>query len=364
MHANFADWYRRITMSPSDDLLQKRWAGIETLLTHATQEIILSVLRTLTLTKVNASTELGSSFVGPFKEADAAFPLKENAEELRVLAAAFLHALIDKQPSTTLADRAALGLVAAAFAERDAHIPEMEHLTRARRYVHERARDIRDPKGAGAPAAPTIPPSLTALKPVCDANSLPALAEPLAKALDDLGKHLIATHNALRAETKTLRAKVDTQDEELKLLWWLQTAVSRDLGVPFSSIGSAAPFVLASEVARLVSQRPGPTFTPALLVQAVINAGQGESKLSISDVVGATSSAWRSEFVRQTNPKPIGALCPLTFAVASSLETDGPDDWHPLYRKTCEVSLTQPFPALQLAAQLYNERLFLETVER
>jgi hypothetical protein len=124
-------------------------------------------------------------------------------------------------------------------------------------------------------------------------------------------------------------------------------------------MGAGAPIVLASEVADLVSQRPGPSFATDLLVQALIDAGQGETKTSISDVINATTMDWRKRLVDATEPRATGALCPIAFAAACSLETEGTEDWHPLYRKHCEVSLSQGYSTLQLAAQLYNERIFL-----
>lgn len=361
MHEDFADWYRSVVMSPNAELLERRWLGITAILENVTRETVIAALRVLTLPKTDPSVVLGETFTAAFKEADAAFPLRDNAEELRVLAGAFIHALIEQSEPTTLTDLAAMGLVAAGFAGRDARLPNVDHLTRARQFVHERARDLRSTGSLGElPKRGLTQSAIDALKAQCDTNSATNLGPPLTTLFAAISAQLQAIQSDLWEELRVQNARLDTQDEELKLLWWLQTSVSRDLGVPFANVGAAAPVILASEVAALVSQVPGPSFATDLLVQALIDAGQGESKCSITEVLNATTNQWRRALMEVVDPKPLGALCPVTFAISCSLETDEPDAWHPIYRKHCEISLSQAFPTLQLAAQFYNERMFLE----
>jgi hypothetical protein len=361
MHANFADWYRRVSIVPNEDTLNKRWTAIEAIVKKPTRDLVLRALRVVAVPKTDPSAELGGA-IGVFKENDAAFPMRDNAEELRVLAGAIVHALIEQAPSTQVSDLAALGLVAAAFGARDSHIANPEHLSRAREYVHERGRDIRNASSDTTPPAKVqlTAAHLASVQQACQGNNATGMAEALPALLKELLAHILALQGSFAKESEVLHARLNTQDEELHLLWWLHTAISRDLSVPFAAIGAGAPIVLASEVAELVSQRPGPSFATDLLIQALIDTGHGEAKTSISDVLNATTLEWRKHLVAATEPKTVGPLCPIAFAAACSLETEGTEDWHPLYRKHCEVSLSQPYSSLQLAAQLYNERMFLE----
>lgn len=361
MHTNFSDWYRSVAMSPNADVLEKRWDGIEGVLETASSETVLGALRVLMLPKASPALLLGENFTGALKAADAAFPLRDNDEELRVLAGAFLHALLEKSEPDEQSELAALGLVATAFAGRDARLPNVDHLKRARQFVHERARDLRSAEPIEAlPKRGLSKAAIGDIKTQCETNTTTNLGPPLSDILDAISGQLQAIQDGLWKELSWQRTRIDTQDEELKLLWWLQTSISREIGVPFASIGASAPLILAAEVAALVSQLPGPSFATDLLVQALIDSGQSESKSSIAEMINATTSQWRDALVARVDPKPVGALCPIMFAVSCSLETDEPDAWHPIYRKHCEISLTQAFPAIQLATQFYNERMFLE----
>lgn len=366
MHANFADWYRRASIAPNADVLEKRWAAIDALIEEPSREVVVRALRVLTLPRSVPESELAGDFISAFKKTDAAFSTRDATEELRILAGAFVHAVIESSEDSDESDVAALGLVAGAFGERDSLMPNADHLVRARQYVYERGRNSRTastPPPIRHNPSPLDPEQLKAVQAACQQNNGSLMVEALPTLLKALNGQIAALGQSLFTQNALLHERLNTQDEELKLLWWLQTGVSRELGLPFSAVGPSASVVLASEISNLVVRVPGPTFATDLLVQALASAGDAETKHTISEAIGETSPEWRSKLIADFDNATIGALCPMHLAAASSLEVDPGADWHPYFQKRCEISLTEPYSSLQLAAQLYNEKCFLKGMQ-
>jgi hypothetical protein len=154
----------------------------------------------------------------------------------------------------------------------------------------------------------------------------------------------------------------DVREEELALLWWIQTHFSRDLEKPFSEIGYVAgSIVLPSELADLTRFIPGPEAVVGVLALALQLAGAPSSKetATIATAINSTPRAWRKTLCGRINVGSCESLTPVLLAILKSLETDGPNDWLPVYRKACDIPLDRPFPLVQLSLQLFRERMLL-----
>jgi hypothetical protein len=108
MHDLFADWYRQVDLDPSPELLKRRWNCVNSILDGLSMKV--------TTTLVGAflglpGTKGQEQLIHALKEADSTFPMKENAELVRVLAGACLAQCIDEKHDC--APFAALGLVSA-----------------------------------------------------------------------------------------------------------------------------------------------------------------------------------------------------------------------------------------------------------
>src|SRR5262245_42860561 len=110
MHKDFAEWYRGAGIPPTGETLPKRWEAVEKYLVGP--EDIVSLTR-LFYRLGKPSDEFLNPFRTSFQSADPAFPMRNNDQELLVLAGAKLINVIERSP-TDLADLAALSLVCAA----------------------------------------------------------------------------------------------------------------------------------------------------------------------------------------------------------------------------------------------------------
>jgi hypothetical protein len=358
MHPNFADWYRSAAVTPPEGLLEKRWAAVEVLAKEATRESIVQLARLFALP--NAEGMVPAGFREAFKEHDEGFAYKGGGQELRVLAGAILRTVIEQNGAHAVA--AALSIACGAFGPRRATLPEQEHLEIAERFLIVVAKGIRKPESAPSLKVSTKK-KLAELLPasVFAPNQTPSMHEPLIAILGELGSNFSSTQKAIDQLTVT----VAVQAEEINALWWLQTSFSRTLQKPFSHIDhTVAAIILSSELAELTTFRPGLESTTAILAHALHLAGASRSGagITIADAVNAAPREWREEVRASRNLDSIAALCPISFALNKSLETDGPNDWLPVYKKACDVRADLPFDQLQLAVQLFRELMLVREV--
>jgi hypothetical protein len=361
MHNNFADWYRAASITPSTELLAARWEGVEELAVHLDTEEIVILLK-LYVSKPVPGFQAPDWMDKAFREQDTTFPSRDNVEELRVLAGAILRQAIEVDGPISVA--IALGLVSSTFGNRVQQIPSNEHVDAARKYLATKADAMRS--ADAQPVVRVANPATErreALMPaaVFAANPPLALREPIVNAFNEQTNN---TNTALSALSAALWRVNQMQREELDMLWWLQSQVSRDLGKPFADLeNGVGQIILPLELSDLTVFLPGSVAIPGLLMAALRLAPSGKDEISIAQAINAVPASWREKRVAEM-PLPVAApsVCPLTLALHRSLDTDAPTDWLPVYRKQSDVSIEVHASPLSVAYALYTEALFLRAL--
>src|SRR5258708_29840259 len=111
MHPLFGEWYRKAGIQPTNETLTSRWKGIETHTKKIESSKILDLARCFVrLPWKKAANQ--QEFIADFLASDAAFPVRDNAVELEVLAGSAIIACID--PASKYSDFASSVLDAAA----------------------------------------------------------------------------------------------------------------------------------------------------------------------------------------------------------------------------------------------------------
>jgi GTPase-associated system-like protein len=361
MNPRFPDWYRSVTVTPVEGLILKRWNAIEQLAQNPKPEFVIALLR-LFLLPDSTESSVPEGLVEAFRANDEAFPSKGNLYEIRILAGVILRQIIEEKNS--VATFAALGIACASFAGLDA-IPEKDHVEAAEEYLVNSSDSIRE---RVAPAAIKIP-ALTKEK---VKELMPeASVQPNAQ----FQEALFNTLSALISQTSTSLAQVQlgmqqqqhsirVQDEELNLLWWLQTAFSRDLEKRFEEVEpSAATLLFPMELADLTVFVPGPNTIAGILSHAFREVGvTNGAAVTLAQAVNSLPRNWREKTVRKYDLGGLAEICPILLAVQKSLETDGIDEWLPVYRKASGIAADTSFETLRLSLQVYRERLLLRTI--
>lgn len=365
MHPDFADWYRSATLTPPDGLLEKRWAGVEDMVKQPNAASLLACVRLFALSQATEGS-VPAGMRDTFRAHDATFPSRDNIQELRVLAGAALRIVIEQDEEWS--PLAALALVCGLFGPREAAVLERGHLDAAQRFILEYARSTRE---AAAPAPIKVPTfsktkfAETLPQTLFGQNQLPQVHEPLLNTLTEIASGLSAALKQAQEAIEQLTSAADVREEEVAVLWWLQSRYSRELQKSFSEIGyTAGSFVFPMEVADLTRSVPGSESVVAVLVHALQLAGAPSSAepVSIASATNALPREWREKVSKQHKIDATELLTPLLMAIQKSLDTESHEDWFPVYRKACDVPLDRPIPIVHLSLQLFRERMLLRAV--
>jgi hypothetical protein len=359
VHKDFADWYRAASVTPSAELLDARWKGVEAL-ASTLDGPTLSILLKLYAVRPGAGYKAPEFLDAAFRGHDSTFPNRDNSEELRVLAGAILRQAVEIDGRT--ATSAALGIVSSSFGSRRETLPSLDHLWAAEEYLANKGGAVREIKTVPQVRATQMTKEkFEELMPaaIFSAGALPAIRDPL---LNTFADHTNRNNLALGQLNTSLWRVIQAQREELNMLWWLQTKASRDLEQPFSKIARPqASIVLPMELADLTIFLPGPSAVLGLIVAALELTPIVATDATAAEAVNAAPRDWRERRVAQLQPD-VAELCPISLALARSLDTDGTTEWLPVFRKQCDVKIEVPAKLADIATQLYNERLFLRAL--
>ncbi len=360
MHSDFPSWYRSVTVTPLDGVLQKRWAAVEEFANMLTAGLVVDLLKLVILR--DARFEAASSqFVEVIRKNDESFSVRDGAEEIRVLAGVVLRLRLT-QPGE-IATAIASGLVCGLFS-RSSVSTDDNYRQAAETYLIAQGRALREvPKKIDS--FPLIDKATyTALVP--DNSFTPAGAPTAHDAvfdlIEDFQQRVSQYFLSSNGTVGVLCALVAAQREEINFLWWLQNSYSKQLQKPFNEVGTGvAPLLFPMELADLTEIVPASNAVFGLLLSALEAAGlrPTHDTTSISASVNAMSRSWREQVTVQYPSDFAGSLCPVLLAIKTSLVTDGDQDWLPVYRKACDVPSDQALRVCDLAFQLYRERMFL-----
>ena len=361
MHPNFPDWYRSAALTPQAEVVDARWAAIEDIAKQPTGALVIELARLFT---VPSSTEehVPPEFREALRKRDTTFPLRDNLQELRVLAGAALRHIVEQRG--TLSPLTALASVCGSFGPRQSATPELDHIVAAQKFLIAYSREVRL---APSPTQIKIPSFTKAkfgktLSEGLFGNPPTGLRDPLLDVLTEIGSgSSTALEQAQRAIEQLARGAA-VREEEVAILWWLHSRFSKRVEKPFSETGYlAGTFLFPLEVADLTVFVPGSDSVAAVIVQVLQFAGVPSSAepMTIANATNSLSRDLRERAVAESKSDVPNALTPVLLAIQKSLETDGPEEWFPVYRRACDIPVDRPFPIAHLSMQLFHERMLV-----
>ena len=95
------------------------------------------------------------------------------------------------------------------------------------------------------------------------------------------------------------------------------------------------------------------------IAEQLAGAHSSSETASLADTTNSVPREWRERVCAEHNCDSSGLLSPILLAIHTSLKTDGNDDWLPLYRKACDIPVDKPLPLIQIALQVFHERMLL-----
>ncbi len=369
MHKYFSDWYREINIEPTAEKLTKRWSAIETIMKKMNKNLLLNIICTFNH-KCNCFPQFAEQFSQYFFKKDSTFSMRNNQNELKVLAAACLAELLDN--SKELALITALSIMTSTFGVQHSEPPVTDIITQAENKLvlsssitHE---GVLVPKITSI--APQIETALQELKTTVVNNNLSQtqLVTPLIDELIKVEKRLISLTNQSAKYVSHSKQKIDKIGEECNILWWLFSGFSHDLDKAFKElVSNGIPIILGKELADLVSYLPGPASVKGILEKAIQNSyeSQESKEDTISNVIKSLPIKWKTEISNKTqkNVKLFPCIFPLHYAISLAVELDGSKWDNAFNKKIKHLKLNDHISATSIAYMFYLESVTIPQIE-
>lgn len=327
MKDRLTEWLVPVLMSPGEEEVSERMQAVTQAATDLTQDQSLDLIKAL------FTQALPNEVPAPLRTFEtrgqsAGNPL-ENKEEMRVLIASIIAAVIDAGDSR-LSNVATLACLCAA-STLPAPLPDLKSL--ARDAMRRRSIDVRNRQ---APIVSKSTESFSqALKELEDAVNAPAPA--------DVRKPLEIVHRGLtqvKGNVTRLHNLIKLQQEELDILWWHVGGYSYNLQLRFEEMSPLLrALVSARELAEKTSLVPPPLAYDWVLAQAVGRSVTGDWETERRNV----PAAWLQSLTRES-PTLGPEITPVHAALLTGIAL-------PISK------------SLDLARQFYLEALLLREIE-
>lgn len=357
MSADFARWYSEAFMEEGD-IRDLRWKGIVNVTAKSTFSIkeIEVLTRLVFQGKTPASGRKGedlndtyNKLVSAISGNDPAFVPLQASRELQILAAVALSMVVKKAPD------AAIAVTTASF--NGTRMPELpfdllgvaeDSLIELSRRMH--IRDEFEELELSAPkldfdinieedeVLPETEKWKTQIKDLHEATS-----KAIARVVEGQNRVVERLHNRMQLD-----------EEELQMLWWLLGKHSRHLKMPFSKIDARMrPLAIAEELGRMTMVSPGPASVQAMLAKADV----GDEQIKLEDAVNSMELSWAEAATDSEYVSPV--TTPIHFALEQRAELGTEDKWQDGWSTLTGIKADLRLPSIKLAELFYREHLFI-----
>lgn len=346
----FCSWTKEFQLGEGSEMLNQRWQASSNFAYNANGADVESLVRLAVGSRHAPSPGWIATLEESFREAYPAFTASSSARELKVLSACCLLQMC-QDPDHESASLPALAITAASVSgQRKFSLPG-DLPQAANEALRSQSLGVaRRPKLAAASQYKKLFEAFEAA--VQKAKAQPDVGI-LIEAMAQAGTTVTSVVNKTQLTLQALAKRLDQQDEELQMLWWLIGERSEDLACSFGDVPDAArPLVLAKELADHTLLPPGPPTVRALLSRAKL-ADQG--KVALVDALAAAPFEWLRSHVAPPAASPVTQ--PLHFAVLRQLETGPGNAWVAGWAATTDLPKDLSLSPLILAELFYRERL-------
>ncbi|MBB5051781.1 MAG: hypothetical protein NVV83_19615 [Afipia sp.] len=352
---NFADNYRAAGLSVGPEILKTRQEPFDKLRKAIDPATAINLVRLYFGLPVPGGTDW---FRDAFGETDTSFSLIDNAREAAVLAAGLLESAASD--GKVFAALAILTTAAGGLREpkvRQDLIDAMKFVLRDKAVAASNQAPT-DPKKIKLPAASKLPAEIDAL---LQAPEIGKASNLLKQVSDEATANTKSLTNQVFGVTVSLSAEVQRLREEVEMLWWHVGGWSRLLDKPFSEFTPGVAAVLAGiDMADMSRSATGPAATAAILQRTLAATNKDmASKIAIRDVVDAFPQDQLDLLDLGEELGNVSEICPVLSAFPKAKEIGAGQAWHAAYARATGLAAGSQFSPLDIAVQVYRERLLL-----
>lgn len=367
MHIHFPDWYREANINPTSELVKVRGKGINKVISSITPKHTLELVRLLFSLQLHEE-KFHETFCEKFRSVDSTFPMRNNEQELTILAGTTIAEIIAKQ--SELANLVALATICASFLPHSSEPPIGDILSETKKYLLIKSTELRGDIKQFSSNLPDfkINDTINKLKTDFEANpNLPPdqLREPLINCLLKINDGVVRLTKVLNEANNNMDKTFALLSEETNILWWVFGEFSHDLDKRIADVPlPAACLVAGKELADLVKAIPGPLAANAFL-DKMIQHGRSEltGTISLKDAINQSPREWRENWMKNSIVDLTKSLCPIHYAVKTSLSTEGDTSWGSAYKKVIGITFSHKTNPLDFALQVYHESLLLNELQ-
>ncbi len=351
MDQRLADRYQAAAIDPRMVPLELRWKGVAAATKQLSIEAIADLVR-LAASRQSTQAEVRTKFQQHFKDADTAFLLEGNDQELSLLAAATLSNSLSTE--SRVSDLVALLIRSSQFAEWTYVLPDVAAESEA--YLTNRsvsARRVDRPAASLDSKSAIWKKTVETVEQEATAAGQPQFGTWIGK----LGAVHLAETGPLASVLTSLvdfTARADAiHAEELNILWWLFADYSKYLDRAWESVDvkNSVSLVAALELFELTTIVPAPYSSKAFLAKVLKGAGLVDgSEVVPGEAIAQAPKGWHE---RAAAAKSFGDLTPLLTAVTTFDAED--DGWIRRAERTSGVSLRDARDPLVLGWQMLTE---------
>lgn len=368
MHKNFSEWYRLVSIEPTDAVLKSRWQGVEGWVStiRGNDDAILETVRIFHGLPEKASRE---AFLAAFRKHDAAFAQRKNELEQRVLAgAALVQCVLAWKDVKGAAENETDGVRAAVIAGTALEASQLRRPDDALQEVtgeilaglreiarHQRKRSGFSPVVLGSTTEDAI---TKALEQVAIAADHAQLRTHVGTVFQTMIKALRRSESALANSAHDLRCA----DEETNILWWIAGGSSRDLNKPWSALKDAVPLVAGWELADLTDVALGPQDAAALLERVVAETKGKNKEQPLHVYVNAVSEDWAKAHSARLAERALD-LTPLALAL-SHRSKSSTSSWQPFFEANSGLKTSTSLAPEGAARLAYVEAVLFSTLAK
>lgn len=334
MHTHFGDWYREVSLEVESGTLSSRWTGLENHSGALDLETAADVVRLAHRKPLN--DERLDSFRQPFLESDTAFPMRNNDEELSVLACGTLIVRLENGPDpiSTLAALLVDGMRLVRIR------PAVDDLSAtSASYLARQAVGMREVTNQGFPASADPGEAKKAFRDLAakaETSNPPQMHEEFKEAANKLGAVLTGLRTGMDRAFTYADELGQIEREQSDILWWLFGQASRTISGDLTNLSDGAKaIVIGKELGRLIRISPPPAGFVAFIDRALLEAktkpnGTTSIKEAVESLVDFDEGASK---VLIQDPGSLSDLLPAHTAI--SLASDIGEGWsNGLERKT------------------------------
>ncbi len=297
MHKCLSDWLRIVDVNLTEDTVTKRQLGIENIVNGLDEESCLDLVR-LYLGKPTRYDSYRDDFRGIFQKADQTFRMSGNELELQLLAGISIIVSLENNDNRF---KIAMSAVCVSF-QGSTDVPIFNEVSNAaKQYLSNLSISIRSRARTTSLKASTadFKTPKDALLTILPQNNLPSTQAPMGALFDKIQEIILEVIKQVNKISSEIDDSLLLQQEETEMLWWVMGECSNSLNKKMSTIPLPfASLIVAKELAEMTRKLPGPISIPALMDKMLsIGRQKQEDKISIKEVINASSDEWKSKYV-------------------------------------------------------------------